>query len=40
MNKRDELIVKYVKDLKDKFNIDADNELLKKVTIGLGPIYI
>ncbi|WP_115461922.1 DUF2853 family protein [Winogradskyella aurantiaca] len=37
MNKRDELIVKYVKDLKDKFDIDADTELLKKVTIGLGP---
>jgi len=37
MNKRDELIVKYVKDLKDKFDIDADTELLTKVTIGLGP---
>ncbi|MEM1002693.1 MAG: DUF2853 family protein [Bacteroidota bacterium] len=37
MNKREALIVKYVADLKDKFDIDADKELLTKITIGLGP---
>lgn len=37
MNKRTELISKYTKDLKDKLNIDADIELLTKITIGLGP---
>ena len=37
MNKREELIAKYVKDLKEKFNIEADIDLLTKVTIGLGP---
>lgn len=37
MNKRDELIVKYAADLKNKFGIDADMDLLTKVTIGLGP---
>jgi hypothetical protein len=37
MNKRDELIAKYVVDLKEKFGIEADVDLLTKVTIGLGP---
>ncbi|GAA3580783.1 DUF2853 family protein [Snuella lapsa] len=37
MNKRDELIAKYVIELKDKFNIDADMELLAKITVGCGP---
>jgi len=37
MSKRDELITKYASDLKDKCGIDADMDLLKKVTIGCGP---
>jgi len=37
MNKRDELIVKYAKDLKEKFGLEADMDLLTKVTIGCGP---
>ncbi|MGE5943708.1 MAG: DUF2853 family protein [Flavobacteriales bacterium] len=37
MNKRDELIVKYVADLKEKFNVSADMDLLTKITIGCGP---
>lgn len=37
MSKRDELIEKYAADIKDKFGESADMELLKKVTIGLGP---
>jgi len=37
MGKRDELITKYAKDLKDKCGMDADMDLLKKVTIGCGP---
>lgn len=37
MSKRDELIEKYAADIKDKFGESADMELLKKVTVGLGP---
>lgn len=37
MSKRDELIVKYAADLKDKCGVNADMDLLKKVTIGCGP---
>ncbi len=37
MSKRDELIAKYVIDLKEKCGVDADVDLLTKVTIGLGP---
>lgn len=37
MSKRDELIVKYAEDLKDKFNVNPDMDLLTKVTIGCGP---
>jgi len=37
MSKRDELIAKYATDLKDKFNINPDMDLLTKVTIGAGP---
>ena len=37
MNKRDELIVKYVADLKAKFGVDPNIDLLTKVTVGLGP---
>ncbi|WNH10502.1 DUF2853 family protein [Thalassobellus suaedae] len=37
MSKRDELIAKYVADLKDKCGITADVDLLTKVTIGCGP---
>ncbi len=36
-NKREELIVKYAKDLRDKFGISPDEDLLRKVTHGLGP---
>lgn len=37
MNKREELIIKYVADLKEKFDVIADKDLLTKVTIGCGP---
>ena len=37
MNKREALIDKYAIDLKEKLNIDADMELLTKITVGLGP---
>ncbi|GAB5563045.1 MAG: DUF2853 family protein [Winogradskyella sp.] len=37
MSKRDELIAKYAADLKEKCGVDADMELLTKVTVGLGP---
>lgn len=37
MSKRDDLIVKYAADLKDKCGVKADMELLTKVTVGLGP---
>ncbi|WP_303315212.1 DUF2853 family protein [Flavivirga abyssicola] len=37
MSKRDELIVKYAADLKDKFGVHADMDLLTKITIGCGP---
>ena len=37
MSKRDELIVKYVADLKDKCGVEPDMDLLTKVTIGCGP---
>jgi hypothetical protein len=37
MSKRDELIVKYAADLKDKCGVNPDMDLLTKVTIGCGP---
>ena len=37
MSKRDELIVKYAADLKEKCGVEADMDFLKKVTIGCGP---
>jgi hypothetical protein len=37
MSKRDELIVKYAADLKDKCGVKPDMDLLTKVTVGLGP---
>lgn len=37
MNKRDELIVKYASELKDKCGVNPDMNLLTKVTIGCGP---
>ncbi|WP_248722818.1 DUF2853 family protein [Seonamhaeicola sp. ML3] len=37
MSKRDELIAKYAADLKDKCGVEADMDLLTKVTIGCGP---
>ena len=37
MGKRDELIAKYAEDLKSKCGMDADMDLLTKVTIGCGP---
>ena len=37
MSKRDELIVKYTADLKDKLGVNPDMDLLTKVTIGCGP---
>ncbi|WP_142785815.1 DUF2853 family protein [Changchengzhania lutea] len=37
MSKRDELIAKYASDLKDKFGVNPDMDLLTKVAIGCGP---
>ena len=37
MSKRDELIAKYAADLKKKCGMDADMDLLTRVTIGCGP---
>ena|SRR5680860_61211 len=37
MSKRDDLIVKYASDLKDKCGVTPDMALLTKVTIGCGP---
>ena len=37
MSKRDDLIVKYAADLKDKCGVAPDMDLLTKVTIGCGP---
>lgn len=37
MSKRDELIAKYAEDLKEKCGVNADMDLLTKVTIGCGP---
>lgn len=37
MNQREKLIVKYAEDLRVKFSIEPDMDLLIKVTIGCGP---
>ena len=37
MSAREELIVKYAADLKDKCGVNQDMDLLTKVTIGCGP---
>jgi len=38
MSKRDELVEKYTKDLKEKCGVaNPDVELLRKIVIGLGP---
>ena len=37
MGKRDDLIVKYADDLKNKCGMSPDMDLLTKVTIGCGP---
>ena len=37
MNKREALIVKYAADLREKCGVEPDMDLLKKVTVGLGP---
>jgi hypothetical protein len=37
MSARDELIVKYTADLKDKCGVVLNMDLLTKVTIGCGP---
>lgn len=37
MSKRDDLIVKYASDLKEKCGVTVDMDLLTKVTIGCGP---
>lgn len=37
MSKRDDLIVKYVADLREKCGVEPDMDLLTKVTIGCGP---
>jgi hypothetical protein len=37
MSKRDDLIVKYAADLKEKCGVTPDMALLTKVTVGCGP---
>lgn len=37
MGRRDDLIEKYAADLREKCGMQPDMDLLKKVTIGLGP---
>lgn len=37
MGKRDELIMKYASDLKEKCGVTPDIDLLRKVTVGCGP---
>lgn len=37
MSKRDDLIVTYAADLREKCGVEPDMDLLKKVTIGCGP---
>ena len=37
MGKRDDLIAKYADDLKNKYGMTPDMDLLTKVTIGCGP---
>jgi len=37
MSKRDDLIIKYAADLKEKCGVTPDMDFLKKVTIGCGP---
>ena len=37
MGRRDDLIQKYAKDLREKCDVEPDMALLEKVTIGLGP---
>ncbi len=37
MSQRDDLIAKYAADLKEKCGVDANMDLLTKVTIGCGP---
>lgn len=37
MGRRDDLIQKYVADIKNKFGEEPDMALLTKVTVGLGP---
>ena len=37
MSQRDDLIAKYAADLKEKCGVDANMDLLIKVTIGCGP---
>ncbi|PWA05501.1 DUF2853 family protein [Flavobacterium laiguense] len=37
MSAKDELIVKYAADLKEKCGINPEMDLLKKITIGCGP---
>ena len=37
MGKRDDLIAKYAEDLRNKCKVEPDLDLLKKVTIAVGP---
>ena len=37
MNKLEEALNTYTEEFKNKVNIEIDQELLKKVTLGLGP---
>ena len=37
MNKLEEALNTYTEEFKDKVNLEIDQELLKKVTKGLGP---
>ena len=37
MGRRDDLIERYARDLREKIGIEPDMDLLRKVTIGCGP---
>lgn len=37
MGRRDELIARYARDLREKCGIEPDLELLRRITIGCGP---
>lgn len=37
MNEREKLVIRYKKQLKNYFGVEADDDLLKEIVIGCGP---